>query len=70
MTMFVKRYVSGGKSAHGEVDVQCKRKTILNVGTAFPCVKKRQLVTSRKEVKLTIDYCHLPVIRSTSHIHA
>ena len=45
-------FTKGGK-AHGEIDKQCKRRTISTTSHTFPYVKKRIEVCDRKEVELS-----------------
>ncbi|XP_069104043.1 dedicator of cytokinesis protein 9-like [Argopecten irradians] len=50
--MFETPFTKNGK-AHGEINEQCKRRTILTTSHAFPFVKKRIEIVDRKEMVLT-----------------
>ena len=58
--VFETPYTTSGK-AHGSVEDQHMRKTILETEVSFPAIKRRLRVSSRKEVSL----CSFVSIRSS-----
>ncbi|KXJ26177.1 Dedicator of cytokinesis protein 9 [Exaiptasia diaphana] len=50
--MYETPFTASGK-AHGSLDEQCKRKTILTTSNTFPYVKKRILVVQEEQYELT-----------------
>jgi hypothetical protein len=51
--VFEQPYTLTPGKAHGEVDQQYKKKTILTSEKSFPYIKKRQLIVSKQEIDLT-----------------
>jgi hypothetical protein len=51
--VFEQPYTQIPGKAHGEVDQQYKKKTILTTEKSFPYIKKRQVIVSKHEIDLT-----------------